>query len=115
MIVTHTASSAHRALGASTLALVVACASIVPFVPPMVEFTVQSIPRIVLLGSAILAGMLLHWVFLGIAARRLGRSVLGWVALAVGLFPIGGVTALILLGFFGDEAEHGLSARAPGA
>jgi cytochrome bd-type quinol oxidase subunit 2 len=108
------ASSAHRALGASTLALVVACASIVPFVPPMVEATVQSIPRIVLLSSAIVVGLLLHWVFLGIAARRLQRSVLGWVALAVGLFPIGGVTALILLGFFGDEAAHAPPAPAPG-
>ena len=108
-------SSASRALSASTLALVVACASIVAFLPPMVEYTVASIPRTVLLGTAIAAGMFLHWVFLGIAARRLERSVLGWVALAVLLFPIGGIAALVLLGFFGDEAQRRPPAPAPGA
>jgi hypothetical protein len=106
-------SSAQRALGASTLALVVAVASIVPFLPPMVEHTVQSIPHTVLLGGAIGVGMFLHWVFLGIAAHRLERPVFGWVALAVLLFPIGGVAALILLGFFGDESSQRPAASAP--
>lgn len=101
-----TETSVQRALSASTLALVVACASIVAFLPPMVETTVQSVPRTVLLGSAIAAGMLLHWVFVGIAAHRLARSVAGWVSLSVVLFPIGGIAALILLGFFGDEAAR---------
>ncbi len=100
-----TETSAQRALGASTLALVVACASIVPFLPPMVETTVQSIPRTALLGTAIAAGLLLHWVFVGIAASRLARSVAGWVGLSL-FFPIGGIAALILLGFFGDEAAR---------
>lgn len=95
-------SSAHRALSASTLALVVACGSMVPFVPPMLEATITSIPRMVLLGCAIAVGMFLHWIFLGIAARRLERSVPGWTLLAL-LFPIGGIVALILLGHFGDE------------
>jgi hypothetical protein len=48
---------------------------------------------------------LLHWVFLGIAARRLERSVPGWVAMGVLLFPIGGATALILFGWFDEEAR----------
>lgn len=107
-------SSASRALSASTLALVVACATIVAFLPPMVEHTVASVPRIALLGTAMAAGLMLHWVFLGIAARRLERSVAGWVALAVLLFPIGGIAALILLGFFGDEAQRSAPAPAPG-
>lgn len=108
-----TESPAQRALGASTLALVVACASGVPFLPPMVAQTVDSIPRTVLLGSAIAVGMFLHWIFLGIAAHRLERSVFGWVALAVLLFPIGGVAALILLAHFGDEAARQPAASAP--
>lgn len=110
-----TESAAQRALSASTLSLVVSCASIVPFLPPMVETTVASIPRTALLGIAIAVGMLLHWVFLGIAAHRLGRSVVGWLALAVLLFPIGGIAALILLGFFGDESAARPPAAAPGA
>lgn len=113
---THTPeSSASRALSASTLALVVACATIVAFLPPMVEHTVASVPRTALLGTAMAVGLVLHWVFLGIAAHRLERSVAGWVALAVLLFPIGGIAALILLGFFGDEARRSAPAPAPGA
>ena len=48
-------------------------------------------------GLAIALAMPLHWVFLGIAARRLGRSVAGWVGLSVLLFPVGSAAALILL------------------
>jgi hypothetical protein len=108
-----TESSAQKAIGASTLALVVACASIFAFLPPMVDATVASIPRTVLLGLAIAAGLLLHWVFVGIAAARLARSVFGWVSLSVLLFPIGGIAALILLGFFGDEAAGQPAASVP--
>lgn len=106
------AQRAQKAIGASTLALVVACAGIFAFLPPMVEATVASVPRTVLLGTAIAAGMLLHWVFVGIAAHRLERSVPGWLALSVLLFPIGGIAALILLGFFGDEAARRPAASA---
>jgi hypothetical protein len=100
-----TENPAQRALSASTLALVVACASIVPFVPPMLEATITSIPRMALLGCAIAVGMVLHWIFRGLAARRLERSVPGWVLLAL-LFPIGGIVALVLLSHFGDEATR---------
>ena len=45
----------------------------------------------------------LHWVFLGLAVHRLGRSLRGWLALAVLLFPVGGAAALILLGWMQAE------------
>jgi hypothetical protein len=106
-------TSAQKALGASTLALVVAVAGIFAFLPPMVEATVASVPRTVLLGLAIAAGLLLHWVFVGVAAARLAHSIFGWVALSVLLFPIGGIAALILLGFFGNEAAGQPAASAP--
>lgn len=93
------ASSAARALGASTLALLVACAGIAAFLPPMQDATLASWPRMALFGSAAAAGVVLHWVFVGKAAQRLGRSVAGWVSLSALLFPIGGATALMLLGF----------------
>jgi uncharacterized membrane protein YGL010W len=99
-------TSAQKATAASALALVLACASLFAFLPPMAEATLQSVPRTVLLGLAIVSGMLLHWVFVGIAAHRLARSVAGWVALSVLLFPIGGIAALVLLGFFGDEGRQ---------
>lgn len=103
--------SAQRAIGASALALVVACAAIAAFLPPMAEATLASVPRTLLLGGAIAVGIVLHWAFLGIAARRLDRSVAGWLVWGL-LFPIGGAAALILLGFFSDE-RSGAPAPAP--
>ena len=63
-------------------------------------------------GVTLTGALLLHWAFLGIAARRMARSVAGWVSLSVLLFPIGSAVALILLSWFGDEdrapvSQHG--------
>jgi hypothetical protein len=97
--------SAQRALGASGASLLVAVGCLVLFLPPMLERTTASVPLVVFVAMALAAALLLHWVFLGIAARRMGRTVAGWVGLAVLLFPIGGVAALMLLSFFVDEAQ----------
>lgn len=98
-------SPAQSALSMATAALVVAVACIVLFLPPMVERTVSSVLRTVLTGTGLALAVLVHWVFLGIAARRLQRSVAGWLALSVLLFPVGSAAALILLGWFRHEAE----------
>lgn len=98
-----THNPAQRALAASATSLLVACAGALQFLPPMVERTVASVPLVVLMGVAVATALLLHWVFVGIAARRMHRSVPGWVALAL-LFPIGGIAALSLLAFYNDEA-----------
>ena len=99
-------TAVQSALTASAIALVVAIACIAAFMPPMLAQTMASIPRMALIGIAIAVAMPLHWVFLGLAARRMGRSSSRWVALAVLLFPIGGVIALVLLGWLGDEGRH---------
>ncbi|MDH4051961.1 MAG: hypothetical protein OEU93_10315 [Rubrivivax sp.] len=108
-------ANAQRALTASALALVVACAAGASFLPPMLAETLGSLPRTALLGLALTAGALLHWVWLGMGAGRLHRSVPGWVALAFFLFPIGGVAALLLLwGCFGADAKRATPAPASG-
>ncbi len=94
----------QRALAASAVSLLVACACLALFLPPMVNTTVTSVPTTVFVGMAMAAAIVLHWVFTGIAAQRMARSVAGWVALSL-LFPVGGVAALVLLAWFGDEAE----------
>lgn len=91
------AKTALRALADSALALLAACGAIAMFLPPMVAATAASLPRAVAAGLAIALAMPLHWLYLGIAARRMGRSVTGWVGMAVLLFPVGGAAALILL------------------
>lgn len=102
-------SPGRSALGASAVALVVAVGCIATFLPPLVERTTATPLRAAATGAVLACAMLLHWVFLGIGARRLRRSVAGWLALAVLLFPIGSAMALILLGWFDGEA----SARRP--
>ena len=94
----------QRALAAATMALVVAGACLLLFLPPMVDRTVQSVPWTVMVSLTLASALLLHWVFVGIAAQRMGRSVPGWVALSL-LFPVGGVAAISLLAWFGDESR----------
>jgi uncharacterized membrane protein YhaH (DUF805 family) len=96
---------AQRALAAAAVSLVVAAACITMFLPPLVAQTTESVLRTVFFGITVAAALVLHWVFLAIAARRLDRSVAGWVALSLLLFPVGSVAALILLGWFREEAE----------
>lgn len=93
----------QRALTASTLALVVAVGGVAMFLPPLVKHTLELPLRAVAVGLAMACALLLHWVFLGLAAQRMQRSVAGWVSLSVLLFPVGSATALILLGWFADE------------
>ena len=105
-------SPAQRALAASTAALLVCGGSAMLFLPPMLERTLESIPRTVLTGLVLAVAMLLHWVYLGIAARRMERSVAGWVGLSVLLFPVGSMAALMLLAWLCSEAAaHSTSAQ----
>jgi predicted ABC-type exoprotein transport system permease subunit len=98
-------TAARQALVASTIALLATVACIAMFLPPLVQHTTASVLRIVLLGLGILVGLFAHWIYLGRAASRLGRSVLGWVLLAVLLFPLGGAAALMLLSSSADAGE----------
>ncbi|ODV09918.1 MAG: hypothetical protein ABT20_09525 [Rubrivivax sp. SCN 70-15] len=101
---------AQRAFAASTVALVVAVASLAALLPPLSDGA--AVVRTVLIALALASAMLLHWVFLAIGAHRMQRSVAGWLALSVLLFPVGSVAALILLSWFGDEAPQSPAMRA---
>jgi hypothetical protein len=97
-------SPAVNALKSSVAALIVAIACVAMFLPPLQVRTVESPLSAVAVGIALATALLLHWVFLAIAARRLGRSVPGWLVLSVLLFPVGSVASLVLLGWFSQEA-----------
>jgi hypothetical protein len=98
-------SPAQRALNASALALLVAVAALLLFLPPFFERYLTDVAFIVGDSLVLSTALLLHWVFLAIGARRMRRSVPAWVALAVLLFPVGGAAALILLSWFSDEGS----------
>lgn len=104
---------AQRALTASTLALAVALVGVAMFLPPLAEHTQSSVLRSAFVALALGAAVLLHWVFVAIAASRMKRSVPAWTAPAVLLFPIGGAAALILLGWFSSEPPDATPAPAP--
>jgi len=95
---------ASRALSAAAISLLLAIGCVAMFLPPLIGRLADSVLAIVLTGCALAALLLLHWVFLGMAASRMGRSAAGWVALSALLFPVGSVTALVLLSWLGDEA-----------
>ena len=95
---------AERALNASTLSLLVALVCLALFLPPWAHSTAAAAWRSVAVGLVMATALLLHAVFLAIGARRMGRSVGGWVAMSLLLFPVGSAAALILLSFF--SAEH---------
>jgi hypothetical protein len=93
----------QRALTASMVSLVAALAGIAMFLPPLLEATLGSALRIAVTGAGIGCALLLHWIFLGLAASRMQRSVPAWVGFSVLLFPIGSATALMLLSAFSDN------------
>ncbi len=99
------ALAAQRALTDAAIALLVACAGIAMFLPPMVTATTGSVLRTVVVALAVAAAIPLHWAFLAIGARRMGQRVVLWVALSVLLFPVGAFAALVLLGWFTREAQ----------
>ena len=102
---------ASPAISASAVALLLFGAGVMMFLPPLVEATVESIPRTVLFGLVIASSLVLHFVFLGIAAQRQGRSVLGWVLLSLLLLPVGSIVALVLLAWHDGEARAGVMQR----
>jgi hypothetical protein len=108
-----TESPAQRALTASTVSLAVALACLVMFLPPWVDQTLSSVLRTVLTALVLALSVLLHWVFLGIVARRMERSTGGWVGLSVLLFPIGSAAALILLSWLAHDTVAAPPAPAP--
>jgi hypothetical protein len=98
-------SPARRAVTSATLSLVVCAACVVAFLPPMLQATLASWPKTVLLGVALATSLVLHWVFIGMAAHRMQRSVTFWVGFSVLLFPVGSVASLVLLGWLLQERE----------
>jgi hypothetical protein len=102
---------AQRATTASALSLAVGGACAAAFVPPMQAATLDSVLRTVLTGIALAAGLILHWIFLGIAARSLRRSAARWVGASVLLCPVGSVAALVLMNWLIAEERHAIPAH----
>jgi hypothetical protein len=91
-------------LQAAVASLVAALGCVALFLPPLVDDTIATPLRTAATGAALGVALLSHWIFLGMAARRLQRSVPAWVGLSVLVFPIGSVLSLVLLSWFSDAS-----------
>ncbi|MYM68226.1 hypothetical protein GTP45_15500 [Pseudoduganella sp. FT55W] len=58
---------------------------------------------IIAAGIAIFVCLVLHLVFIGIAAKRLGRSPVLWVLIALCTMPIASIIGLILFEWFSEH------------
>jgi hypothetical protein len=108
------AGRVNSALAASSASLLIAVLCVAMFLPPLVAATTASILRTVAAALVLATALLLHWVFLAIAAQRMRRSRLGWVSLSLLLFPVGSAASLILLNWFADDAGLAPAPAAPG-
>jgi len=96
---------AERSIAAAAVTLLVFGAAVAAFLPPFFDRISDSVPLMVLLGLTVAASMVLHFIFIGIAASRLGRSAVLWVLLSVLFFPIASIVGLILFEWFSEEEK----------
>ena len=96
---------ASNAATSSAIALLIFAGCVMAFIPPWLPDTLASLPKIILFGIGIAVSLVLHLVFLGIAAQRLGRSPTLWVMLGLLFFPIVSIVGLVLFAWFEDESK----------
>ena len=97
---------AQQPIAAAAVTLVVWIGCIAAFLPPLVKHTTSSVALIILAGLGIAVSSILHLIFVGVAAKRLGRSPTLWVVIAVCGFPIASIVGLILFEWFSDEQNQ---------
>lgn len=90
-------ASASKAAAAAGVSLILCVASIACFIPPLSERVLGTPLLTVALGVAIGVSALLHLVFVGLTAQRMGRRAWPWVLLALLVFPVASIIGLVLL------------------
>jgi hypothetical protein len=98
-------SRAQRPIAAAAVSLFATCAFIALLAPPLNRYTQDSVPLMVILGIGIAVGAILHLIFIGMAASRLGRSPALWVVIAICFMPVASIIGLILFEWFSDEKK----------
>jgi len=98
---------AQQPIAAAAVTLVLWILGVASFLPPLFEkYTSQSVLYIIGAGIGICVCMVLHLTFIGIAAKRLGRSPLLWVVLTLCTLPIGSIIGLILFEWFSEQEKQ---------
>jgi ABC-type thiamin/hydroxymethylpyrimidine transport system permease subunit len=97
---------AQQPIAAAAVSLVIWVACVASFLPPLNRYTTDSVPLIILAGFGIAVSVILHLIFIGVAAKRLGRSPTLWVVVALCGFPIASIVGLIMFEWFSDEQHQ---------
>lgn len=103
---------AKPAASAASVALIALCLCVGALLPPFFDRVVAAVPLLVALGLGIAVSLVLHLIFVGMAARRLGRHALPWALLALLTLPIGSIVGLILFEWFAAQAAKPSSSGA---
>ncbi|HEX7984290.1 MAG TPA: hypothetical protein VF616_12300 [Duganella sp.] len=97
---------AQQPIAAAAVTLVVWVLCIASFLPPLSKYTTGSVLLMTLAGIGIAVSAILHLIFVGVAAKRLGRSPALWVVITLCGFPIVSIIGLILFEWFSDEKNQ---------
>lgn len=95
--------AATRAMSAAAATLLAFGVCLYMFLPPMVDETTASVPKTVLIAFAMASSIILHLVFVGLAAARMHRRAWLWVLIALIGFPVSSIVGLVLLAYFDEE------------
>ena len=97
---------AQQPIAAATVSLIAWVLCVAAFLPPLNKYTLNSVPLMILAGVGIAVSFIVHLVFIGMSAKRLGRSPVLWVVVCVCLFPVASIVGLILFEWFSDQENQ---------
>ena len=100
---------AQQPIAAAAVTLVLWIACVASFLPPLVRHTTQSVLLMIVAGIGILVCYVLHLVFVGIAAKRLGRSPVLWVIISMCFMPIASIIGLIIFEWFSEQEKQAVA------
>jgi heme/copper-type cytochrome/quinol oxidase subunit 4 len=97
---------AQQPIAAAAVTLVVWVICVAAFLPPLNTHITDSVPLVIIAGLGIAVSLVLHLIFIGMAARRLGRSAVLWVIVALCFLPIASIVGLILFEWFSEQEKE---------
>lgn len=97
---------AQQPIAAAAVTLVLWGVCVASFLPPLLDYTLKSVLLMIAAGMGIFICWVLHLVFIGIAAKRLGRSVVAWVVVSAIFMPLASIIGLIMFEWFSEQENQ---------
>ncbi|TFW30944.1 hypothetical protein [Duganella callida] len=97
---------AQQPIAAAAVTLVLWILCVAAFLPPLLQHTLGSLLLTIAAGIGIAICLVLHLIFIGIAASRLGRSPVLWVVIGLMFMPIASIIGLIMFEWFSDQEKQ---------